>query len=89
MPAELRIDGTIACRAVNTSIRVVCSNAITVALPHARADQVTVKHTQSVHERLADAQEVLGASETSGDSRAHCLAPAQSSSARHSRWRCR
>jgi len=55
-------DGTIAFRAVNTSIRVVCSNAITVALRHAGPDRVTVKHTQSVHERLADAQEVLGAS---------------------------
>jgi len=55
-------DGTIAFRAVNTSVRVVCSNAITVALRHAGPDRVTVKHTQSVHERLADAQEVLGLS---------------------------
>lgn len=55
-------DGSVAFRAVNTSVRVVCSNAITHALRQAGPDRVTVKHTQSVHERLADAQAVLGAS---------------------------
>jgi phage/plasmid-like protein (TIGR03299 family) len=53
-------DGSIAFRALNTSIRVVCQNTLTLALRHAGPDSISVKHTESIHDRLADAQEVLG-----------------------------
>ena len=53
-------DGSVAFRALNTSIRVVCSNTLTLALRSAGPDAIAVKHTESIHDRLADAQEVLG-----------------------------
>jgi phage/plasmid-like protein (TIGR03299 family) len=53
-------DASVAFRALNTSIRVVCSNTLTLALRSAGPDAITVKHTESIHDRLADAQEVLG-----------------------------
>jgi len=55
-------DGSIAFRALNTSIRVVCSNTLTIALRSAGPDAISIKHTESIHDRLADAQEVLGLS---------------------------
>jgi len=53
-------DGSVAFRALNTSVRVVCSNTLTLALRNAGPDAIAVKHTDSIHDRLADAQEVLG-----------------------------
>lgn len=53
-------DGSVAFRALNTSIRVVCSNTPTLVLRSAGPDAIAVKHTESIHDRLADAQEVLG-----------------------------
>ncbi len=55
-------DGSVAFRALNTSIRVVCSNTLTLALRSSGPDSIAVKHTESIHDRLADAQEVLGLS---------------------------
>ena len=55
-------DGSIAFRALNTSIRVVCQNTLTLALRNAGPDSISIKHTESIHDRLADAQEVLGLS---------------------------
>ncbi len=53
-------DGSVAFRALNTAVRVVCSNTLTLALRNAGPDAIAVKHTDSIHDRLADAQEVLG-----------------------------
>ena len=53
-------DGSVAFRALNTSIRVVCSNTLTLALRSPGPDAIAVRHTESIHDRLADAQEVLG-----------------------------
>ncbi len=53
-------DGSIAFRALNTCVRVVCSNTLTLAFRQAGATAVSVKHTDSIHDRLADAQQVLG-----------------------------
>jgi len=55
-------DGSVAFRALNTSIRVVCQNTLTLALRNAGPDAISIKHTESIHDRLADAQEVLGLS---------------------------
>ena len=55
-------DGSIAFRALNTSIRVVCQNTLTLALRNTGPDSISIKHTESIHDRLADAQEVLGLS---------------------------
>lgn len=55
-------DGSVAFRALNTSIRVVCQNTLTLALRSAGPDSISIKHTESIHDRLADAQEVLGLS---------------------------
>lgn len=48
-------DGSIAFRALNTSIRVVCQNTLTLALRSAGPDSISIKHTESIHDRLADA----------------------------------
>lgn len=53
-------DGSVAFRALNTTVRVVCANTLTLALRNAGPDSIAVKHTDSIHDRLADAQEVLG-----------------------------
>ena len=53
-------DGSLAFRALNTAIRVVCSNTLTLAFRTAGADSIAVKHTERIHDRLLDAQEVLG-----------------------------
>ena len=53
-------DGSIAFRALNTSVRVVCSNTLTMAFRSAGADSISVRHTERIHDRIADAQEVLG-----------------------------
>ncbi len=53
-------DGSLAFRALNTAIRVVCSNTLTLAFRTAGADSIAVKHTERIHDRLIDAQEVLG-----------------------------
>ncbi|MBI1302176.1 MAG: DUF932 domain-containing protein, partial [Phycisphaera sp.] len=53
-------DGSVAFRALNTSVRVVCSNTLTLAFRTAGADSIAVKHTERIHDRIADAQEVLG-----------------------------
>ena len=55
-------DGSVAFRALNTSIRVVCQNTLTLALRNAGPHAISIKHTESIHDRLADAQEVLGLS---------------------------
>lgn len=41
-------------------IRVACSNTLTLAFRTAGADSIVVKHTERIHDRLIDAQEVLG-----------------------------
>lgn len=53
-------DGSIAFRALNTSVRVVCANTLTMAFRTAGADSISVKHTERIHDRIADAQQVLG-----------------------------
>jgi phage/plasmid-like protein (TIGR03299 family) len=53
-------DGSVAFRALNTSVRVVCSNTLTLAFRSAGTDSIAVKHTERIHDRLIDAQEVLG-----------------------------
>ena len=53
-------DGSLAFRALNTTVRVVCANTLTLALQSAGADSVAVKHTERIHDRIADAQRVLG-----------------------------
>ncbi len=53
-------DGSLAFRAMNCAIRVVCSNTLTLALRSAGSDSVSVRHTERVHDRIADAQRVLG-----------------------------
>jgi phage/plasmid-like protein (TIGR03299 family) len=53
-------DGSVAFRALNTSVRVVCSNTLTLAFRTAGTDSIAVKHTERIHDRIADAQEVLG-----------------------------
>jgi len=55
-------DGSIAFRALNTSIRVVCQNTLTLALRNAGPDSISIRHTEYIEARLADAQEVLGLS---------------------------
>jgi len=55
-------DGSFAFRLLNTSIRVVCQNTLTLALRNAGPDSISIKHTESVLDRLADDQEVLGLS---------------------------
>ena len=55
-------DGSIAFRALNTSIRVVCQNTLTLALRSAGPDSISIKHTESIRDRLTDAQTVLGLS---------------------------
>jgi phage/plasmid-like protein (TIGR03299 family) len=53
-------DGSIAFRAMNCAVRVVCSNTITMALRGAGTDSISVRHTERIHDRIADAQRVLG-----------------------------
>ena len=53
-------DGSSALRVLTTAVRVVCSNALTFALRSAGDDALVTRHTRGVHDRLADAQEVLG-----------------------------
>ena len=53
-------DGSLAFRALNTSVRVVCANTLTMALRSAGTDSIAVKHTDRILDRIADAQEVLG-----------------------------
>ena len=55
-------DGSIAFRAFNTSIRVVCQNTLTLALRNTGPDSISIKHTESIRDRLTDAQTVLGLS---------------------------
>lgn len=55
-------DASLSFRAMNTSVRVVCANTLTLALRNAGPDSISIKHTESIHDRLADAQEVLGLS---------------------------
>ncbi len=52
-------DGSSSFRALSTNVRVVCSNTLTLALRNAGPDSIVVKHTESIHDRLADALEVL------------------------------
>ncbi len=52
-------DGSSSFRALSTNVRVVCANTLTLALRSAGPDSIVVKHTESIHDRLADAQEVL------------------------------
>ena len=66
-------DGSIAFRAFNTSIRVVCQNTLTLALRNTGPDSISIKHTESIRDRLTDAQTVLGLSINKHRERAELL----------------
>lgn len=53
-------DGTSAVSIKNVMTRVVCANTLTVALKERTAHEVRIRHTNSVRQRVADANRALG-----------------------------
>ena len=53
-------DGSVAFRALQTVIRVVCANSLTMAIRNAGPNAVVARHTRGFQNRLEDAQAVLG-----------------------------
>ncbi len=49
-------------RTLNTAVRVVCSNTRLLVLRNAEPDAIAARHTDSIYDRLADPQVVLGLS---------------------------
>lgn len=52
-------DGSAACQAIITPVRVVCNNTLNAARSQAKA-KVTIRHTASMEDRLANAAQILG-----------------------------
>jgi len=55
-------DGSIAFRVLSTFVRLVCGNALSWIMRHAGSDSVSLKHTPTVLERMADSFAVLDSS---------------------------